>query len=253
MIQTLQKAAHDLGLGDKEIRVFLVLLQESSLRVQSIAKKARLNRTTTYGILKALGEKGLVSSADRKGITEYQSIEPQQLLSYIDRKRDRLRERRDEIKAVVPEIKKLREKSDVLPRIRFFEGIEGMKQAYEDTLEGNESKELLDITGTDAIFRRMGKEWIEYYVRKRARLGIQCIDIAPDSEWSRRSKESDSEFLRRTELLPEQYTFDTEIDIYDNKVGIFSFSEDQPLAVIIEDNKITAALKTLFRYIESTL
>ncbi|OHB21494.1 MAG: hypothetical protein A2939_03115 [Parcubacteria group bacterium RIFCSPLOWO2_01_FULL_48_18] len=253
MITILRKVFSDLGLSDKEIQAMFVLLQEGSLRVPAVAKKARLNRTTTYGILKSLTERGLVSSADRGGIIEYQSIPPSHIIPFIERKRDELQDRKDEIKEILPELKKVREKRDILPRIRFFEGIEGIKQAYEDTLENNKEKKLLDFTGTDAIFKKMDKGWIEYYVKKRTRLSIKCIAIAPDTQWSRVSQKRDGELLRTTKLLPEKYTFDTEIDIYDNNVGIFSFSEDQPIAILIEDEKIAHTLKTLFYYTESTL
>ena len=175
------------------------------------------------------------------------------LLNYIDRKQEELNERKEEIKKLLPELKRLQSKSDVFPRIQFFEGIEGIKQAYEDTLENNKEKQLLDFTGTDAVFKHMGKEWVNYYVKKRAQLEIKCIDIAPNTEWAQKSKKRDDELLRVTKLMPEKYLFNTEIAIYDEKVAIFSFSEDQPIALIIEDKNISHTMKTLFKYIESTL
>lgn len=253
MIDTIKKALNELGLSNNETNVLLVLLQERSLKVHAVSKFANLNRTTTYGVLKSLITKGLVSSINRKGISEFQAIEPDHLVNYIDKKQQELNTQKEEIKKVLPELKKMQTKKNPFPRVRFFEGLSGMKQAYEDTLENNREKKLLDLTGTDAVFKRMGQEWVEYYVQKRTRLGIACIDIAPNTEWSRASRQRDEELLRVTKLIPERYSFDTEIDIYDNKIGIFSFSENQPLAVIIEDEKISHTLKMLFQYIESTL
>ena len=253
MINALKKTLNKLGLSKHETGVLLVLLQKENLKVQTIAKLAHLNRTTTYGVLQTLMKKGLVQSTDHFGTSEFQSIEPKLLLNYIDRKQEELNERKKEIKELLPELKRLQSKSDVFPRIQVFEGIEGIKQAYEDTLENNKEKQLLDFTGTDAVFKHMGKEWVDYYVKKRARLEIKCIDIAPDTEWAQKSKKRDDELFRITKLMPEKYLFNTEIAIYDEKVAIFSFSEDQPIALIIEDKNISHTMKTLFKYIESTL
>ena len=108
MINTLKKTFEELGLSTNEIKILLVLLQEKSLKVQTIAKLSHLNRTTTYGVLKSLTKRGLISSITQKGISEFQSIEPKLLLNYIDRKQEQLNERKGEIKEVLPELKKMR-------------------------------------------------------------------------------------------------------------------------------------------------
>ena len=253
MFNSLQETLTKLGLSKNEVSVFLVLLQEGGLKAQTISKLANLNRTTTYGVIQSLTRRGLVSSVEQFGISLFHSIEPPLLINYIERKQAELDERKDEIKKMLPEIKKIRSKNDIFPRIRFFDGIEGIKQAYEDTLENNKEKKLLDFTGTDAVFNEMGKDWVDYYVKKRASLGIECIDIAPDTEWAHKSKTRDKELRRITKLIPKKYLFNAEIDVYDNKVAIFSFSSKKPIAVIIEDENISRTVKVLFQYIDDTI
>ena len=253
MINQLKKTLENIGLKLKEITVLLVLFQNGSMYPASIAKSTGLNRTTTYGILKILASKGLVSSVKKDGVIKYQSIQPNLFPQYIERKRESLHEDERRVKELLPQLNLLREKSLTLPKIQFFEGDEGVKQAYEDTLENNKGKTLHDLTGTDAVFRKMGKEWIEYYLKKRTSLGIKCFDIAPDSEWSKITKSEDKKYLRETKLIPAEFSFDTEIDIYDNKVAIFSFSKENPIAVIIEDENIAHTMKTLFRFIDQSI
>ncbi len=248
-----QRILENLGLSPKEVQVLGALLQSGSMFASLIAKNANLNRTTTYGILKSLIEKGLVSSSRKGGTIKYQSIDIALLPGYVARKRDQLQESEIQLRELIPQIKLLKEKSQLLPKIQFFEGEEGVKQAYEDTLENNKSKELYDFTGTDAVFRKMGSEWVAYYIKKRTDLGIRCFDIAPDSDRTRSSMGEDKKYLRVTKLLPGEFSFNTEIDIYDNKVAIFSFSQDNPVAVIIEDANIAQTMKTLFRYIDTTI
>ena len=173
MIPALKNALENIDLHKNELAVLLVLLENSPMLVSSIARAARMNRTTTYGVLKLLAEKGLVSSAMKHGSLRYQSIAPEQLPAYIERRRELLADTKKEIAALVPQLKLLRSKGRALPRVQFFEGEEGVKQAYEDTLEDNKGKKLYGITGVDAVFKRLGEKWVRYYLEKRKRLGIQ--------------------------------------------------------------------------------
>ncbi len=246
------KALKDIGLSDKEVAVLVVLLEHGSMLVSAIAKQAKINRTTAYGLLKELMAKSLVSQVKKEGADRFQSIAPELLPAYIERRRDLLAESKKTVEEAVPQIKLLRTKGKSLPKVQFFEGAEGVQQAYEDTLENNKGKKLYDITGVDAAYRNLDPKFVDYYLSKRAKLGIECIDLAPESEWAHKSKADDNKYLRTTKLLPPQYKFDAELSIYDNKVGIFSYAQKNPVALIIEDDTISDMMKKLFDYMEST-
>ena len=253
MLPPLKKALEVIGLSKNEIAILLVLLESGSMFVVSIARAAKLNRTTTYGVLKLLADKGLASSVKKEGVVRYQSIAPELLPGYIERRRETLAETKQEVTKLIPQLKLLRAKGGTLPKVQFFEGKEGVEQAYEDTLENNKEKFLRDITGVDAVFTKLDPKFLDYYLKKRARLGIKCVDLAPESEWARRSKADDKKYLRTTKFLPPQFGFDAEVSIYDNKVGIFSYSQESPVAVIIEVETIAHTMKQLFNYIDSTI
>ena len=88
----IRKALKEIGLSDKETAVLLVLLEKGPLYAAAIAKAAKLNRTTAYGILKELSGKGLASQIKRGGADQWQSIAPELLPGYIERRRDALTE-----------------------------------------------------------------------------------------------------------------------------------------------------------------
>lgn len=242
-----------IGLNINESVVLGVLLRGGSMYASRVGKEARLNRTTTYGILNELIEKGLVSKVKARSATQFQAISPELLPDYIAKRREDLKNREQELREAIPQLQLLRSKAHVLPKVQFFEGEEGVKQAYEDTLENNHEKYLRDITGVDAVFTRLGEKWVKYYQEKRTDFGIRCTDIAPESEWSKTSRGDDAKYLRTTRFLPAKYGFDAEISIYDNKVGIFSYAKENPVAVLIEDDTIADTMKKLFDYIESTI
>ena len=251
MPASLIKSLRGLGLSISESVVLGILLQHGSMYASRVAKLARLNRTTTYGVLGELIEKGLVSKVQSRTATQYQAIPPEMLPAYAAKKRAEMVEHEKDLRDAIPNLLFLREKARVFPKVQFFEGEEGVKQAYEDTLENNPEKFLRDITGVDGVFTRFGDKWVQYYMDKRSKLGIRCTDLAPDSDWARKSKEDDGKYLRTTKLLPTEYFFDAEIALYGDKVGIFSYAKENPVAILIEDETISHAMKQLFDFIES--
>ena len=98
----------------------------------------------------------------------------------------------------------------------------------------------------------MDPKFVEYYASKRAKLGIHSTYLTPETERAVKAKEDDSKYLREAKFIPSRFTFDSEIAIYDNKVGIFSYAQENPVAILIEDETIAHTMKTLFDYIEST-
>ena len=64
--KTLEFKLKELGLAEKEAKVFLASLELGSSAVQEIAKKAEINRATTYVIIEKLMKKGLMSSVGGK-------------------------------------------------------------------------------------------------------------------------------------------------------------------------------------------
>lgn len=247
------KALKEVGLGEKERAVFVVLLERGPMLASAVAKAAKLNRTTTYGILKELAEKGLVSSSKKDGGTRYQSIAPEMLPSYIKRRRDALAESEKEFSDALPQIKLLRSKRNILPKIQFFEGLEGLVQAYQDTIDSNRGKKLWALTGLEGAYTRTDPKLVEYYPAARARAGVEAFYITPATDVARKMTGLDEKFLRHSKFIPPEFNFDSEITIYDNKVGIYSYRKENPIALIIEDETIAHTLKQIYLYIESTI
>ncbi len=251
MLPPLKKALEVLDLSDKQEAVLGVLLENGPLLVATIARGAKLNRTTAYDIVKELVDLGLVSHTKKDGATRYQALAPELLPSYIEHRRQVLEESKKQIEELVPQLKLLRAKGKSLPKVQFFEGLEGVKHAYEDVLESNKEKFLRGITDMGSVYKEFDATWLDYYLTKRTRLGIRCTDLVPEGEAGRRSKGDDEKYIRTTKFLPPDYDLGGDISIYDDRVAIFSYAHESPVAVIIEDQTISGMLKKLFDFMET--
>ncbi|MDB5187908.1 MAG: transcriptional regulator TrmB [Candidatus Kaiserbacteria bacterium] len=253
MPPAIKRALINIGLADKEVAVLLVLLQNGPMLATNVSKIAKLNRTTTYGLLKELSGKGLVSSVNKnESATRYQSIAPEMLPGYVERKRDELLSSKKDLEGVIPQLLLMRNKGKVLPKVQFFEGISGVEQAYEDMLEHNNEKMIYALTGLEGAVTSMTQTWMDYFIDQRNKRSIKAEYIVPATQKAIEATKDDAKKGRVASFIPAEYNFNTEICIYDHKVSILSYSQENPVALIIEDETIAYAMKQIFNYVQST-
>lgn len=230
-----------LGLSEKEAAVYLALLSLGKGTVTSITRKAGINRTTGYDILNALATKGIVSISGKEPKQEYSSESPEHILQYLKRKQARLETQLRSAAEFIPELKTIHNVKS-RPKVRFYEGVEGLKEVYEDTLTSHE--DLRSLAMVDQAENTLENYFPKYYQR-RAGKNIAIRAIFTDSEGARNLKKKDG-IEKRTSLIIPTNDFDLkpEINVYDDKVMIASWSEK--LGIIIQSKEVANALKQLF-------
>ncbi|HLC84284.1 MAG TPA: helix-turn-helix domain-containing protein [Candidatus Nanoarchaeia archaeon] len=88
----------ELGFTQREIKVYLALIEIGSSTTGPIAAKSGLPLTKVYETLDKLREKGLVSYIVVSKTKHYQASDPQELLVMLDDRKRRLKETVDELK-----------------------------------------------------------------------------------------------------------------------------------------------------------
>lgn len=128
----LEKYLEEIGLSEKEAKIYLALLQFDSANIQEITVASKINRTTVYPILETLSKKGLVSEIQIQNKTSYQAAPPERLETFVERQKVVLQEKSDRLKDIIPQIKSIQRESGERPIIKFFEGRDGAITAYEE-------------------------------------------------------------------------------------------------------------------------
>jgi sugar-specific transcriptional regulator TrmB len=223
------------GLSPNESKVYLASLETGLASAQEIAKKAGLKRTTTYSVLTYLGNRGLVGKTIVKNKTRFVAEPPEKLLNLIN-------EIQANIKKILPQLEAIYNKSEVKPKITFFEGENAIHNVYEDTLK-EKPEEILEWN-TNAFFERFPKDY--NYIEKRTKLGIRARRIAgKGSLWDTKHKFRDEKELAETLIVPKEL-FDPqiEVNIYNNKVAFMNYAEN--MSVIIESKAIAEAMRQAY-------
>ena len=123
-----------LGLSDKEVAVYTALLSLGSASVRDISATAKVNRGTTYDILKALTEDGLVSYVNKETKHFFTAEDPMHLQELVQKQSERLQEISEELHAHIPELQSLHKRGGEKPVVRFFEGIRGIRTLLSEVL-----------------------------------------------------------------------------------------------------------------------
>jgi sugar-specific transcriptional regulator TrmB len=238
MTKTLIPILTNIGLTDKEAKVYISLIETGTNIVSKIAEKARTNRVTTYDILEKLISKGFVSSFTKQRIKYFSATDPEIITSNFEQKTKALKDS-------VHEFKRLKGETSH-PRIQYFEGLDGIKAIYGDTL--NSKTEILNFSNSEEI-RKYWPTYDKDYVSKRAKKKIFLKGIITADEAGKKVKSEDPLYFREMRLIQkDKYNFTNEINIYDDKVAIISFA-DELIGMIIESKEIANTQRTIFQMV----
>jgi len=229
------------GFSEKETDVYIGLLELGKGTVTEISRKAGINRTTGYDILNSLTTKGVISVSGKEPKQEYAAEPPDSITSYLKKRVDKLSEDIKKSEEIVPDLTLLHAYKN-RPKIRFYEGNEGLQHVYEDTLSSSET--IRAYASVEDVQSSLGNYFPEYF-KRRARKGIAIRAIFPHTSAALERQSHDEEEKRTTVFVPaDTYNFSPEINIYDNKIMIASWKEK--LGIIIESAEIADAMKKTY-------
>ena len=238
MSKDLAPVLESIGLDTKQSQLYLAGLALGAAPASEYAKKSGLNRITTYNTLEELVHLGHMTVEKRVRAKWYAPVAPAYLAL----------EARKSVEALersLPELRSLQGAKYRSPRVRFFQGWEGIRHVYDDTLTAK--SELLNFANS-AIVRKSWPGYDEEYVAERVKRGIALRGIAPDDAVGKRVHGEDREKLREIRLVPaSDFDFTNEINIYDHKVAICSFESSKDVfGVIIESKEVAETQRQIF-------
>lgn len=231
----------EFGLSDKEARVYLALLELGPSSVTGVARRARVTRTNAYHLLNSLLSQGLVSSNQGESKVVFSAEKPERLVYLLKEKLNDAERHLKEAEDLLPELKSVYHDPEKKLRVRYYEGVEGIITAYEDTLTAK--SKILGYASVEHQHSFFPGYFPEYYER-RTEKGIAVECFLAETEDSLRIKSLDKKHLRTTRIIPEKYAISPEINIYDDKIAILSLKEK--FGVIIESEEVADAFKKMF-------
>lgn len=236
-IGELELFLHDFGLTPKQAKVYITSLQLGPASIQSIARAAKVQRTNLYDAVHELVAKGLMSITSEGKHHLFAAQDPTALKAVLHEKERALHD-------VLPQLASLYSVGDVRPRVRFYPGIEGYRQAYEDSLTTKE-KTLFGIFSVQDIWEVLGKEYLDNMIERRVKKGIMLRTVRSKAREKENIYPSRLGDLRELRYAPSGIDFPITTYVYDNKVMILS-SKKETFGLIIESADIATTHRHYF-------
>ena len=223
--QTLEK----LGLNQNEIKVYLTLNDNGSMKAGKIAKIAKIDRSSAYNAIKLLLEKGLASYAMIGKIKWFQATGPKRLLDYV-------KEQEEDLKEIIPELHLRHKAHKIEGQVRLFKGLKGVKTIFLDIIR---TKENNYVYGSEGQFsERMPEFAIKFdLLKKENKIKTKLILRKDRKELDKKTTEY--------RYLPNIGESSTVTNIYGRKIAIIIWT-DEPEGIIIENESAAKAYKSYF-------
>jgi len=233
-------ALEELGLSHAEAIIYVALLSQGPSTTGSLIKSTKMQSSTVYHTLGALLEKGAASYILRGKIKYFQAEKPEIFLSFWEDKKQKFNE-------LLPLLKQKEKKGSFQSSARIFEGLKGMKAAYDDVLESVKPGEITYLLQPPRrmLEANIGKLQLFYrqYHLKRSSKGIilHCLTYPGTEGWLN----SVLERLPNTEIrfIPE--IGPSSILIYADKVLTMDFS-GEPIVFVLESKATADSYRKFF-------
>lgn len=234
----------NLGLSEKEVLVYLALLQLGSATPYQVAKKSGIKRPTAYVIAEELVKKGLIVHIPGEEKKRYIAKNPD---AFFEEQEEKLAMARK----ILPELRSYQKNVAEKPSILYFEGLEGLHQAYAYRQKELHGREIVGFfaSNEDSTAEVTGYfvEWNEYRAKHNTPvrgITVDAPDLLPYAKFF-----GEGASAMNLKFLPRDvYGSKISIESCDNQfVRIFLFESVETL--IIESPKFAVAVKEIFELV----
>lgn len=235
----LERDLIEIGLNEKEAKVYLSSLELGQSTVQDISRKAEVNRATAYFVIENLMKKGLMSSFHKGKKQYFVAADPDRLIEVLEEEKNNIVRKEEGLKKLLPQLQSINNKQKDRPVVRYYEGKEGIKTMVSEVLKAAKGDVNMAYS-VDAINNLFSEEekiqWRK--IRIKRDLYTKAIYTYKNGTLENIPK-SDS---RKVPL--EKFPITCDIAVYDEKVRIADLDK-RLIGVVIEDKEIAKSMKAI--------
>ena len=233
------------GLTKNEIELYELLINLGEAPIQVILSETKLKRPTVYKSLYSLAKKNLVIKQDKKKKIHFRSESPTKLLEIAEKQYKELDRAKANLNSALPMLGSSYIQSTEKPVVRVYEGREGIKDIYKDTL--SEGALIYAVESLEGFDDELWKWANEYYMKKRQKMNIHTKVIISSGRRAALHRTRDIAHFRVSKVVPEEkFPFQLEVDIYGDKTAFINYRKDHLLGIVIKHPLIAETMKAWF-------
>lgn len=244
MVKDLKEILIKLGFSEAEAEVYVFLFKKGSATISEIQAGISIPRSTIYVVLNKFRDSGLISCLESKPHREYIIESPRQIMNFIrdslEKIKQEYRKREQFLEEAIPKF--LSQQSSEKPRVRFFEGVNGIKNIRDDVRSTN-PEIVYNLYNWDQVESSLLKN--KDFVDREGEKPVQVKKSVTiyHSERCAIKPVAGNEGCYFTEEK-----INAEIVVYGDKVAMVDYkSKDNIMATIVENKNIADSLISLYK------
>lgn len=239
------EALSQFGLSKKEIDVYVSLLKSGPSTPLKISTSVNIKRPTVYLIIETLKKHGLIEVKMMGLKSLFVATDP-------SRFEDILRDRRERLEEALPELRSFYKLKGNKSVIKYFEGVDGVKVAYENSLRDIRNGDKYYVLADTPNWRQLDYEWLEKYSERRSRRKLDIKVLLKDSKEARHFKMRERALNMHVKIFTKPLELVGDILISPQMLILHNFAPPVTATVIELDDVIQTHLN-LFEYVWETV
>lgn len=234
LISTLE----NFGLSENEAKVYFASLSLGPATILQIARVAQIKRTTVYTIVESLKNKGLMQIVIKGFKQLFVPYNPEQLENILE-------ERKTTLKQSMPELLALYNLKGGESYIKYYEGLESVKTIYNDLLSETKPKSDYSVISDTEKWFELDPKFYTKFQERRAKKSFNIRILTRTSKIARDHQKREKNLNMEVKLLPDTYTFLTNLIIVPHKI-VFHQLIPPIMAIVIENKSVIQMNQMLF-------
>ncbi len=240
MTPKINSVLSEFGLTQNEAAAYVALLQMGKGSADSVASRAEIKRSTAYLALESLLRQGFIGKVPRARKMLFIAKDPEEL-------RERELHRMKEVDRLVPLLRSMAAEANHFGT-RLFEGVEGIKSAYNFRREELQNIEYVGFFGFTPDLDPELESFIEDWNVINAERNISSRAIVPEHSSLQHFRALDSVHKRQVKVIAkEDYPSNISIEVYEDFIRIVLFAEKA--ALVIESKSLATAMRAVFEMV----
>lgn len=224
MAHELDSILQSLGLPPLSQKIYRELLEHGEATARFLSEKLGITRPSTYDHLALLKKKGLVVEKKKENKTYFAADDVRHIERALTQSIERLEEQKHVFATMLPTL--LTAGSSESPKIRFYEGKEGLAYLVNDVLWAK-GETVYTMWPYEEMLAVLGEEVLTRFNKRRLQEKIRIHAL-----WSHGSKQKDDHIWSGKDQLterrhaPKDISFRMGYTIYGDKVSFISSSRE---------------------------
>lgn len=226
------------GLNERESEVYLFLLKNGSESANEISKSTGILRQTIYEIIGRLEAKGLIHETTFNNKKYFEATSPEKLQNILE-------EKRKIIDSVMPSLEAFKNSGKKSSKTQMYLGKSGMKMVLRDPLNSKtEIKGILPNYSEEFFQDFFIKNFSINRIKKRIPMKLLRGEL--QTEFQKVVSITSKKEFREVRTLQKIKEIKASFMQYDNKISIINYDENNPFALIIEDEFISKSFELIY-------